>query len=274
MASVEKNNNSLMDDVDSVVAVGEDMALQGPSDTSIVPVYEAEVTATNELDDELKKLEEIQNELQREYITGPLQKSIKADFNSVYVGNVDYGTTDAILKAHFHGCGIVKRVTIPVNKFNGTPKGFAYIEFSEPSSVELAMTLDQSLLRGRKIKVVPKRTNKPGFSTNRPPRSDAFSYHSRGTLRPSRDYTGRIPHTRSYGGVSRFTPQFFLGQASNRLQKVPGVVDPAKVLPEGLLVLVDTAVIEEELAASLRTNNNNFQEIHFIVQVSNGLQKV
>ncbi|XP_017777286.1 PREDICTED: polyadenylate-binding protein 2-B-like [Nicrophorus vespilloides] len=159
------------------------------------------------LDNELKKLDELQNELEKEYITGPLQKNIKTDLNIVYVGSVDYETTAPILMAHFHGCSIVNRVTIPVNKFNSTPKGFAYIEFSEPSSVELAMTLDQSLLRGRKIKVVPKRTNKPGFSTtNRPTRSDAFGYHGRGTLRPSRGYTGRIPHTRGYGGVSRFTP--------------------------------------------------------------------
>ncbi|XP_017777287.1 PREDICTED: polyadenylate-binding protein 2-like [Nicrophorus vespilloides] len=221
MASVEKINNSLMDDVDSVVAVGEDITLQGPSDTSIVPVYDAdvtstneldaEVTSTNELDDELKKLDELQNELQKEYITGSLEKSIKADHNSVYVGNVDYGTTPTVLEAHFRGCGVVKRITIPANKFDGTPKGFAYIEFSEPSSVDLAMSLNQSLLRGRHIKVVPKRTNKPGFSTtNRPPRSDAFGYHGRGAGRPIRDFTGRFALRRGYsghkGGASRFTP--------------------------------------------------------------------
>jgi polyadenylate-binding protein 2 len=48
---------------------------------------------------------------------------------------------------------------------------FAYVEFSDTEAVNTAVALDESLFRGRQIKVVPKRTNKPGISsTNRPPR--------------------------------------------------------------------------------------------------------
>ena len=100
-------------------------------------------------------------------------------------------------KCHYH---INTQVTILCNKFDGHPKGFAYVEFTDKDSVSTAMALDESLFRGRQIKVsigtwinldlkiwfefdvlcatykmsfkvMPKRTNKPGISTtNRPPR--------------------------------------------------------------------------------------------------------
>ena len=103
---------------------------------------------------------------------------------SVYVGNVDYGATAEELEAHFHGCGSINRVTILCNKYDGNPKGFAYVEFADKDSVDTAMALDDSLFRGRQIKVMPKRTNKPGLSTtNRPPRGRGFrarGYRGRG----------------------------------------------------------------------------------------------
>jgi polyadenylate-binding protein 2 len=57
------------------------------------------------------------------------------------------------LEQHFHGCGSINRVTILCNKFDGHPKGFAYIEFAERDSVQTAMAMDESLFRGRQIKV-------------------------------------------------------------------------------------------------------------------------
>lgn len=45
------------------------------------------------------------------------------------------------------------RVTILCNKYDGHPKGFAYIEFGDKDGVQIAMALDDSLFRGRQIKV-------------------------------------------------------------------------------------------------------------------------
>uniref|UniRef100_A0A8D2JHJ6 RRM domain-containing protein n=1 Tax=Varanus komodoensis TaxID=61221 RepID=A0A8D2JHJ6_VARKO len=47
----------------------------------------------------------------------------------------------------------------------GFPQRFAYIEFSDKESVRTSLALDESLFRGRQIKVIPKRTNRPGIST-------------------------------------------------------------------------------------------------------------
>lgn len=57
------------------------------------------------------------------------------------------------METHFHGCGSINRVTILCNKFDGHPKGFAYIEFADMDSVNTAMAMDDSLFRGRQIKV-------------------------------------------------------------------------------------------------------------------------
>ena len=99
------------------------------------------------------------------------EEKLEIDARSIYVGNVDYSATAQELEAHFHGCGSINRVTILCDKFSGHPKGFAYIEFGDKDSVQTAMALDDSLFKGRQIKVVSKRTNRPGISsTDRGPR--------------------------------------------------------------------------------------------------------
>ena len=122
-----------------------------------------------------------------------LEEKIEVDNRSIYVGNVDYGATAEELEAHFHGCGSINRVTILCNKFDGHPKGFAYIEFADKDSVQTAMAMDESLFRGRQIKVNPKRTNRPGISTShRPPRGARY----RGRVTRGSPYYGFRPTRR------------------------------------------------------------------------------
>merc|ERR1712127_301167 len=129
-------------------------------------------------------------------ITSPLSMSMEekldADNRSIYCGNVDYGATAEEVEAHFHGCGSINRVTILCDKFTGHPKGFAYVEFADKDSVATAMALDESLFRGRQIKVNPKRTNRPGISsTNRAPRGRFGARRSRAS-----SYYGYAPRSR------------------------------------------------------------------------------
>ncbi|KAL1241555.1 Polyadenylate-binding protein [Trichinella spiralis] len=78
------------------------------------------------------------------------EEKIEVDSRSVFVGNVDYGATAEQLEAHFHGCGAINRVTILCDRYSGRPK---------------AMT--DTLFRGRQIKVLEKRTNRPGMGNTR-----------------------------------------------------------------------------------------------------------
>lgn len=75
------------------------------------------------------------------------------DSRSVYVGNVDWGSTPEEIQAHFQSCGTINRITILCDKWTGQPKGYAYVEFADASSVANAMVLNESLFRARLIKV-------------------------------------------------------------------------------------------------------------------------
>ncbi|XP_007449418.1 PREDICTED: polyadenylate-binding protein 2-like, partial [Lipotes vexillifer] len=140
------------------------------------PELEAIKARVREMEEEAEKLKELQNEVEKQMNmslsagnAGPLIMSIEekmeADSHSIYVGNVGYGATAEELEAHFHGCGSVNHVIILCDKFSGHPKGFAYIDFSDKESVRTSLALDESLFRGRQIKVIPKRANRPGIST-------------------------------------------------------------------------------------------------------------
>merc|ERR1711971_1110851 len=174
------DNSILEDDNDP------DLSLETGDD----PELEAIKARVRQMEEEAAKLKQMQSEVDKQ-MTSPAgsasalnmsyEEKVEVDARSVYVGNVDYGATAEELERHFHGCGSINRVTILCNKYDGNPKGFAYVEFADKDSVDTAMALDDSLFRGRQIKVLPKRTNKPGVSTsNRPPRGRGFRGGGRG----------------------------------------------------------------------------------------------
>ncbi|NWS95866.1 PABP2 protein, partial [Mionectes macconnelli] len=134
------------------------------------------------------------------------KEKVEADQRSIYVGNVDYGGTAEELESHFNSCGQINRVTILCDKFSGHPKGYAYIEFEEKSSVKAAVELDESTFRGRVIKVLPKRTNMPGIST-----TDRGGYRGHYQARWGGYYGGQHPRVRGriYRGRARPLPWYF-----------------------------------------------------------------
>jgi len=171
------NSSDVMRDTDEMEhvesEVNDDLSMEDPE----LDTIRARI---KEMEEESEKIRKMQCEVEKQMnvsvssnggvLISPEEK-MEIDARSVYVGNVDYGTTAEELEAHFHGCGSLNRVTIQCDKFTGHPKGFAYIEFADKESVQTALALDDSLFRGRQIKISMKRTNKPGISsTNRPPR--------------------------------------------------------------------------------------------------------
>ncbi|WFD40485.1 uncharacterized protein MJAP1_003471 [Malassezia japonica] len=119
------------------------------------------------------------------------EEKLEIDGRSVYVGNVDYGATPEEIQQHFQSCGTINRVTILCDKFTGHPKGFAYVEFADPSFVENASVLNESLFRGRLLKVTPKRTNVPGLSARGRGRGRGSRGRGRGGFRARGSWRGR-----------------------------------------------------------------------------------
>ncbi|GAB0195404.1 embryonic polyadenylate-binding protein 2 [Grus japonensis] len=156
---------------------GSDLShLEGDSPEKLAlldPELEAIKAKVREMEKEDERLKELQLEAESRLIMSSeaglfpktTEEKMEVDQRSIYVGNVDYGGTAEELESHFNSCGQINRVTILCDKFSGHPKGYAYIEFEEKSSVKAAVELDESVFRGRVIKVLPKRTNMPGIST-------------------------------------------------------------------------------------------------------------
>jgi len=105
-----------------------------------------------EMEAEAAKLREMQASLDSQ--TDSLRESKEdIDARSIFVGNVDYGASPEEIQAHFQTVGAINRVTILLDKFTGHPKGYAYVEFTEPTLVTQALVLNDSHFRGRAIKV-------------------------------------------------------------------------------------------------------------------------
>lgn len=85
---------------------------------------------------------------------------------SIHISNLHPKTSVEELESHFSSCGAISRTTIRKDKF-GKSKGFAYIEFSSEKSVESALSMEGSVLGGKKLRVNVKRINHPGMGRKR-----------------------------------------------------------------------------------------------------------
>lgn len=112
---------------------------------------EAMKRRVEEMEAEAAKLREISSTLDAQ--SDPRESKEDIDSRSIFVGNVDYGASPEEIQAHFQTCGAINRVTILLDKFTGHPKGYAYVEFSEPNLVTQALVLNESMFRGRNLKV-------------------------------------------------------------------------------------------------------------------------
>eukprot|EP00124_Ichthyophonus_hoferi_P000479 Ihof_evm9s18 gene=Ihof_evmTU9s18 len=128
------------------------------------PELEAMKQRVKEMEEEARKLQAMQTQVEKQMAAVIASESKEdIDARSIYVGNVDYQATPDELQQHFAACGTINRVTILCDAYTGHPKGFGYIEFSEKASVENSLVMDESVFKGRQIKVSPKRTNVPGL---------------------------------------------------------------------------------------------------------------
>ena len=75
---------------------------------------------------------------------------------SAYVGNLHPSTTKEDLQNLFEECGSIRRIAVPVHP-TGQIKGCGYVEFDEPESLQKALELHNTKLKGHTIDVFAKR---------------------------------------------------------------------------------------------------------------------
>jgi len=72
----------------------------------------------------------------------------------LYVGNLNFETTEEDLKAFFAEVATVSRVTVIRDKFTNQSRGFAFVELDDPAQASKAIAeLNGRALKGRAVKV-------------------------------------------------------------------------------------------------------------------------
>lgn len=73
---------------------------------------------------------------------------------NIYVGNLSRDVEENDLRQVFEGFGEVSKVTIIKDKFSGEPRGFGFVEMSNKTEAQAAITgLNGTELNGRTLNV-------------------------------------------------------------------------------------------------------------------------
>ena len=74
--------------------------------------------------------------------------------NRIFVGNLNYQTTQSELEALFTEAGELVEVFLPVDRDTGRPRGFAFVEFADQDAVATAIEkFDGHDMGGRNLRV-------------------------------------------------------------------------------------------------------------------------
>lgn len=74
--------------------------------------------------------------------------------NKLFIGSLDYATTDAQLEEFFAAIGKVLSAKVIVDRNTGVGKGFGFVEMDTPEAAKMAMDkLNGAQLNGRSIAV-------------------------------------------------------------------------------------------------------------------------
>lgn len=83
-------------------------------------------------------------------------------YNRIYIGNLSWDVTEEDLRKFLSGC-IISSIRFGTDKETGEFRGYAHVDFSDSTSMNMAMKLDQKVLCGRPVKVtsaIPKKNVK------------------------------------------------------------------------------------------------------------------
>jgi RNA recognition motif-containing protein len=80
----------------------------------------------------------------------------------LYVGNLNYNTTEHKVSELFKEVGEVVSANLIIDRYSGRSKGFAFVEMAEQSAAQKAIDqLNGKEVDGREIKVAEARLRKP-----------------------------------------------------------------------------------------------------------------
>ena len=82
---------------------------------------------------------------------------------NIFVGNLDFGTTEASIRALFESYGNVDKVNLITDRDTGRSRGFAFVEMADAAEADRAITaLNGTNLDGRALNVNEARPKSEG----------------------------------------------------------------------------------------------------------------
>lgn len=85
---------------------------------------------------------------------GELEDDIIEVSRKIYIGNLEYSTTEPELAALFESYGIIESVNIPINRYNGKARGFGFVTFaSEAEAERAAVDMNGREFKSRQLQV-------------------------------------------------------------------------------------------------------------------------
>jgi RNA recognition motif-containing protein len=82
---------------------------------------------------------------------------------NIFVGNLDFGATEASIRALFEPYGSVERVSLITDRDTGRSRGFAFVEMSDSAEADRAITaLNGTNLDGRALNINEARPKSEG----------------------------------------------------------------------------------------------------------------
>jgi len=82
---------------------------------------------------------------------------------SIFVGNLDFSTTEDMIRALFTPHGSVDRITVITDRETGRSRGFAFVEMADAGEADRAVAaLNGSNLNGRPLNVSEARPKPKG----------------------------------------------------------------------------------------------------------------
>jgi nucleolin len=85
---------------------------------------------------------------------------------TVFVGHLSWNVDSDWLKSEFEECGEIVSARVQMDRNTGKSRGFAYVEFSDPASVEKALKLSGKEIDGRAVNVDRSTSNKSSGAGN------------------------------------------------------------------------------------------------------------
>ena len=139
----------------------------------------------------------------------------------LFVGNLPYNTTEAELREHFAAVGPLTYVHLPTDRESGRPRGFAFVEFDDPSQAEEAVRrFNNQMFKGRPIAVNEARAREERGRTSAPPRPPLARPNPAASHTPPAYPSERAPSGGDRAGRD-FGPDAPPRRSRNKVKKTP-----------------------------------------------------